>query len=198
MLHSFVVAKLLPRLPACATYGQRVATSLVTRPFLALHLHPNPTEDFVYRKENLFVVTRQKPSFLGSEYLVLNLSSKANGSALTVVPPLPFKDPLYLSITPRISATFPDTEEYERLFEAEKYQLDEASVDTFLKALNDAGPSIPVTRITGGDDEPAPEWDTWSGETPREAPGALVFGRYVEFSFELLPFEKLPISSERL
>jgi hypothetical protein len=192
MLHSFVIAKLLPRLPAWSPFGQRVAASLVTKPFLALHLHPTPAEALIYRNTNLFIVTREKPSSPGSEYFVLNPSSKVNGSSLTVAPPLPFKGPLYLTITPRISAAFPDTKAYERLSKAESYQLDEASVNKFRKALKEAGPSAPAPRITGGDDEPAPGWETWSGETPREAPGAVSFGRYVEFSFDLLPFESLP------
>ncbi|KAF8196088.1 hypothetical protein BJ912DRAFT_126603 [Pholiota molesta] len=192
MLHSFVIAKLLPRLPAWSTHGQRVAASLVTKPFLALHLLRTPADEHVYRKSNVFIVTREKPSSPGSEYFVVNPSSKVNGSSLTVAPPLPVKGPLYLLITPRISAAFPDTKEYERLSKAERYQMDEASVNKFLKALKEAGPSAPAPRITGGDDEPAAKWETWSGETPREAPGAVSFGRYVDFSFDLLPFKSLP------
>jgi hypothetical protein len=190
MLHSFVVAKLLPRLPAWVPYApsQHVAASLVTKPFLALHLQSRPTEVLAHRNSNLFVVTREKPSSPESQFFVLNSGSisdsEVNGSSLTVTPPLPFEGPLYLSITPRILAAFPDTQEYERISKAERYQLDEASVDKFLNALKEAGPSAPMPRITGGDDEPSPEWDTWSGETPHR--------HYVQFSFDLLPFEKLP------
>lgn len=141
---------------------------------------------------NLFVVTREKPRLAWSEYFVLNPSSEANGRALTLVPPLPYKDLLYLSVTPRICATFDKDTASAKLLENEDYQLDETSANKFLEALKNAGPSVPAIRATGGKEEPGDRWDTWSGQSPREAPGILFAGRDVQFDFEALPFKQLP------
>ncbi|KAF4562474.1 hypothetical protein EYR36_004134 [Pleurotus pulmonarius] len=111
---------------------------------------------------------------------------------LTVVPPLPFKDPLYLSVTPRICATFDQDAECAKLLENEDYQLDETSAKKFLEALRNAGPSVPAIRVTGGKEEPGERWDTWSGQSPREMAGILFAGRDVQFDFEALPFKQLP------
>ncbi|KDQ23520.1 hypothetical protein PLEOSDRAFT_52844 [Pleurotus ostreatus PC15] len=46
MLHSFVVPRLLPHLPAWTPAGRKVASSIVTKPFLALHLR-DTDPDFV-------------------------------------------------------------------------------------------------------------------------------------------------------
>ena len=70
------------------------------------------------------------------------------------MPPLPFKEPLYLSVSPRICVAFEDSVAYRRLSNAERYQLDGASLERSLKALKQAGPSILATRGAGGGDEP--------------------------------------------
>ncbi|KAG9223395.1 hypothetical protein CCMSSC00406_0007582 [Pleurotus cornucopiae] len=191
MLHSFVVARLLPRLPTWTPCGQKVASSIITKPFLALHLRE--TDPDYFRMPNLFPISRQRPSLPWSEYFILNSTSEANVRALTVVPPLPFQDPLYLCVTPRICATFDkDEEQCSKLLNTEDYQLDETSAKIFLEALKRAGPSVPAVRTTGGNDEPGDRWDTWSGQSPRETPGILFAGRDVQFDFEVLPLKHLP------
>lgn len=194
MLHSFVAAKLLPRLPAWATYGQHVASSLVTTPFLALHIHEPELETFVdQRNPNLFVISHEKPDAPSNEYFTLNHpKAEVDTRTLTVMPPLPFQHPLYLSITPRIRGNFPRSETYKKLMKVEQYQLDQSSLERLLKAVKEAGPSIPGVRETSDGQEPLPAWDTWSGESPREQPGTLIFRRYVPLSFDLVPFKALP------
>ncbi|KAL4255999.1 hypothetical protein AB1N83_012874 [Pleurotus pulmonarius] len=191
MLHSFVVARLLPLLPAWAPAGRKVASSIVTKPFLALHLR-DTDPDFV-RVPNLFVITRERPHLPWSEYFVLNSRKDAGGRTLTVVPPLPFNGPLYLSVTPRLCAQF-DREDQDsiNLLQNMDYQLDHTSFEMFVRAWNDAGPSVPVVATTGGDDEPGSRWDTWSGQSPKEAPGILFADRDVQFQFEALPLRQLP------
>ncbi|KAL0948065.1 hypothetical protein HGRIS_010689 [Hohenbuehelia grisea] len=192
MIHSFIVARLLPRL-AWTPYGQRAATSLLTKPFLALHLKD---ETGILRAPNLFVVTHEKPNWPGSEYFVLDGKTDDSLRSLTVVPPLPFKVPLYLSVTPHICATFPDVEDSSHLLNDKTYQLDDISASRFLAALKDAGPSIYAPRVTGSDEEAGPDWDTWSGYTPREVPGIIEFGHQVVLFFESLPFDSLTSSFE--
>ncbi|KAG5220243.1 kinase protein [Salix suchowensis] len=169
----------------------------VTKPFLALHLRD--TDPNYYRVPNLFVVTQEKPRLPWSEYFVLNSRSEADGRTLKVVPPLPFKDPLYLSVTPRICARFDNDDERSiKLLQNIDYQLDEAGFEMFLRAWNGAGPSVPVIGTTGGDDEPGSRWDTWSGQSPKEAPGILFVDRDVQFHFEALPLQQLPENSKPL
>ncbi|KAL0945789.1 hypothetical protein HGRIS_012077 [Hohenbuehelia grisea] len=194
MIHSFVVARLLSRLPSWTPYGQRAVAALTTKPFLALHLKQEDP-DFI-RAPNLFIISREKPSWPGSEYFILNRQSVAHLRSLTVVPPLPFEGPLYLSTTPNICATFPDAEEHQELLGDTTYQLDGISSSQLLAALEKAGPSIHVARNTGAADEPGPEWDTWSGYTPRESPGLVVLGHEVMLAFEVLPLENLSPSFE--
>ncbi|KAF9475737.1 hypothetical protein BDN70DRAFT_221438 [Pholiota conissans] len=217
MPHSFVAAKITPRLPLCSTHGQRIATSLTqaSKPFLALHVRQNSVEDFVWGGANLFVVAREKPGVLGveSEYFVVggdsgelkaggneNENENENENVMKVAPPLPFEGPLYLWITPRIYAAVSNKEEYKRRItqsnaDEYRYHLDEASVERFRRALRVAGPSIPVVKRTGGDDlgQPGDKWDTWSGETPREVenPIAPTSGRPVLFFFDLIPLDGL-------
>ncbi|TFK54772.1 hypothetical protein OE88DRAFT_956492 [Heliocybe sulcata] len=193
MLHSFVAAKLLPRLPVWASYGQRVATSLVTTPFLALHLYETASDPLAAQAfPNLFIISREKPDLPGNQYFALNQSkAEAQAEILTVVPPLPFRHPLYLSVTPRIRGDFSYSETYELLGKMGTYQLEQSSLDRLMAAIAEAGPSIPGIRETGGDDEPAPDWDTLSGESPREAPGVLEMRRYVPLSFDLVSFSEL-------
>ncbi|KAF4572382.1 hypothetical protein EYR36_006876 [Pleurotus pulmonarius] len=191
MLHSFVVARLLPRLPAWTPAGRKVASSIVTKPFLALHLR-DTDPDFV-RVPNLFVITRERPHLPWSEYFVLNSRPNAGKRTLAVVPPLPFNGPLYLSVTPRICAQFDrEDEDSIKLLKNMDYQLDQTSFEMFVRACNDAGPSVPVVGTTGGDDEPGSRWDTWSGQSPKEAPGILFADRDVQFQFEALPLQQLP------
>ncbi|KAG7086305.1 hypothetical protein E1B28_002269 [Marasmius oreades] len=195
MLHSFVAARLLPRPPAWATYAQRVAPSLATTPFLALHIQANGAETqftIGQGRPNLFVISHEKPD---NEYLILNHPSQTNtdpARTLTVVPPLPFQHPLYLSIMPRINAGFLSSQTYKRLVKVEQYQLDQPSIERLLNALKEAGHSIPGVRKTGNGGEAPPGWDSWSGDSPREQPRIFVLPRYVPLSFDLVPFKALP------
>lgn len=128
----------------------------------------------------------------GSEYFILtHTKAENNVKTLTVVPPLPFEHPVYLSVTPRIAARFPNHDTYSRLCDLEQYQLDEASLGKFKQAIKYAGPSVLGIRDTCGEEEPALGWDTWSGQSPREAPGVMFLGRYVSLYFDLVPFENL-------
>ncbi|KAJ8690077.1 hypothetical protein PTI98_012916 [Pleurotus ostreatus] len=193
MLHSFVVPRLLPHLPAWAPAGRKVAFSIVTKPFLALHLRD--TDPNFVRVPNLFVITRERPHLPRSEYFVLNsvLEASARARPLNVVPPLPFRGPLYLSVTPRICATFDGAgDESIQLLKNVDYQLDGTSFEAFIQAWQDAGPSVAIAGTTGGDDDPGSRWDTWSGQSPRETPGILFGDREVQFRFEALPMKQLP------
>lgn len=191
MSHSFVAAKLLSRLPKWTTYGQKVSQSLVTTPLLALHVEEEDPNKFVGpQAPNLFIISPDKPNTPHGEYFTLN--NPDDNESLTVIPPLPFQCPLYLFVTPRIWCEFPNSETYQRLARAEQYQLDSSSLGRFLKAVRDAGPSIPSIRETANGEEPPSNWDTWSGDSPRETPGILLLRRYVPFFFDLVPFEALP------
>lgn len=197
MAHSFVAARLQNCLPSWCVLGQRAATKLITTPFLALHLHePRDKDPLLIQRAppNLFLISQQKPVAPGCDYFVLD-SSAARASddprSLKVVPSLPFKHPLYLSITPRFAAQFPNIDMYDKLSNSEQYQLDKDSLKKFQEALERAGPSISYSPHTGGEDIPGPEWDTWSAATDREAPGVLFQGRYLELFFDVEPFETL-------
>lgn len=194
MSHSFVAAKLLSILPNWTVHGQQVAQSLVTTPFIALHVEETEPDERIFgpRAPNLFIISSDKPNSPHSTYFTLN--NPSDNESLTVIPPLPFQHSLYLSVTPRIWCKFPNSETYERLAKAENYQLDPSSLERFLKAVKGAGPSIPGIRKTANGEEPPPDWDTWSGDSHREAPGALLLRRYVPFLFDLVPFEAHPIS----
>ncbi|GJJ08135.1 hypothetical protein Clacol_002343 [Clathrus columnatus] len=178
MRHRFVAVKLLPRLPGWAKFGQK---------------HRD-----IIRESNLFVISSEEPTSPGSEYFVLKNKWDMNTNSdptrtLNVKPSLPFNETLYLSVTPRICAEFEDTEEYNRLVNAEKYRLDKASFQRFLEAWRNAGPSIPGICETGGEDEVDPvseltKYTTWSGYLQY---GALVSNREVQFNFDLVPFQSL-------
>lgn len=111
--------------------------------------------------------------------------------SLNVIPSLPFKHPLYLSVTPRFAAQFLDKERYGILLRRAAYQLDECSLKKLKDAVRIARPSIPVTLDTGHDDALRPEWETWSSQTPRETSNILYPDGKLPLYFDLVPFETL-------
>ncbi|GJJ06872.1 hypothetical protein Clacol_001068 [Clathrus columnatus] len=207
MRHRFVVIKLRPRLPPWARVGQKVLPFVNTTPFLALHLlYPREQREYRIRcrTSNLFVISSEKPTSPNSEYFVLTnkkktkreRTNKADTRTLTVDPPLPFKETLYLSVTPRICAEFKNSRAHGQLINGEKYRLDKASSKRFLQVLEGAGPSIPGVCETAGEEEAVPALSltnshTWSGYSRCQGDRARISNWEVQFDFDLLPFKSL-------
>ncbi|TCD63905.1 hypothetical protein EIP91_004784 [Steccherinum ochraceum] len=150
--HSFVAAQLRSVVPMYARAANRTKRPPTT-PFLALHLHEFPDADeewYGTEPPNLFLLSNQKPTAPGSEYFIVTPSTTSDHNdsekTLTVSPPLPCDEPLYLSVTPRFSAQFFDNTAYETHRAAQAYHLDEPSLKKLRQALETAGPSIPGTR----------------------------------------------------
>lgn len=201
MPHNFVVAEFMPRRSARWTsgYGILKATSLATRPFLALRIsrtdigfHNNSWNDGDF----LFVISPQKPSGVNEEcYFTLGSSLDEGSKMLHVEPPLhPEGGTLYVHTFPKLLEDI----EYERPASVAHlpHQLEESSYLTFCRAVLDDYDRMLQEKYTneerssGGSEPVGDEWDMWN--TQQQTEGAPQKNGYV---FEYLEPQSFDLSA---
>jgi hypothetical protein len=173
MPHTFVVAKLIPQRSAYWTsgYGILKATSLATRPFLALRISRTDIGYDGHWREGdfLFAISPQKPSGVNEGcYFALGSSLDEGSKMLHVQPPLhPKGGTLYVH-------TFPKLLEHLELDPPVSvahlpHQLEESSylafcrsvLDDYDKILQEKYTNGPDERSSGGSEPVGDEWHTW-------------------------------------
>ncbi|KAH7907913.1 kinase-like domain-containing protein [Hygrophoropsis aurantiaca] len=199
--HSFVVAKFAPKKSASWTsyYGVRAAALLSTRPFLALRMPlvhiglQEPSDPPCYV---LFLVSGRKPEGLNdNSYFALGPASDQESKILHVRPgPLLCPDgrTLYVHTFPKL---FEDELVPEPVPVAAEFShhLDNSDFLTFCRSVLEQPGRIQANtnaRYSGGEDSVPVDWDSWSGQSPREGLNER-FG----YVFEYLRAETFDFSS---
>ncbi|KAG2071491.1 hypothetical protein BDR04DRAFT_506328 [Suillus decipiens] len=178
MPHNFVVAEHMPRRSASWTsgYGILQATSLTTRPFLALRISRTDIGcDDQWRKGDfLFAISPQKPSGVNEGcYFTLGSSLDERSKTLQVEPPLhPEGATLYVH-------TFPKLLEHLKFDSPVSvaclpHQLEESSYFTFCRSLlDDYGRILQDKyshdeRSSGGSEPVGDTWHLWDASQQTE------------------------------
>lgn len=207
MPHSLVVAKFMPQRSAYWTspYGRKKATSLPTRPFLALRISQtdigchNQWEDGDF----LFAVSPQKPSGANEGcYFALGSSLDAGRRILHVEPPLhPGCGTLYVHTFPRLLEHLDPVRSKSQVQTVSRlpHQLDESSYFAFCRSVLDDYDNILKNkyatdeRSSGGYGPVGDEWGTWS--IWQDTEGMLKANGYV---FEYLEPQSFDLSAVQL
>ncbi|KAH7907916.1 kinase-like domain-containing protein [Hygrophoropsis aurantiaca] len=169
MSHSFVVAKFAPKKSATWTsyYGVRAAALLSTRPFLALRMP-------------LVHIGLQKPSDPPCYVLFLVSARKPEGWNGKQNPARPSRALAATSDWPHTlfeDSLDPDPGESVLVPAEFPHHLDDSDFLTFCRSVLEQHntllqehiqPNISNARFSGGDDPVQADWDSWSGQSPKE------------------------------
>ncbi|KAG2340936.1 hypothetical protein BDR05DRAFT_482627 [Suillus weaverae] len=202
MPHAFVVAEFTPRRSARWTsgYGSLKATSLATRPFLALRISRTDIGygDNWSEGDFLFVISPQKPSGVNEGcYFALGSSLDEGSKTLHVEPPLhPEGGTLYVHTFPRLleHLGFEPPVSVAHL----PHQLEESSYFTFCRSVLDDYDRMLQKKYTndvdkrssGGSEPVEDEWHTWN--THQQTEGAL---KPIGYVFEYLEPQSFDLSA---